>query len=365
MHMTFSHEIFCTPIMIIKSITEQKIKKIGVVLPLEKNNIFQIKINKSIEIVTVPKPKKKNGHQDNVGIILEDNKIFNILSKRYSNVLITEIITKDDLEKLLIRKPDLVFSGVKYFNFNKKKIWLNDCLDTHDIPYIASSREALDNESDKNRAKKLILKAKIKTADFFITTPREHLSEFLIPISFPLFIKPIKGGDSRGIDANSIAYDFLSFKKKVLDIKKKFNLPSLVETYLPGKEYSVGIFQDSVNDSLRAMPIEIIVKKNMNGHCILDFDIKKNDEEKVIAVTDATIFKKISKLAINSFKALGGKSLGRIDIKMNHLGTPHFMEANLMPGLRKGYFYRSCLLNLEINYEEMILRIANNGLSLN
>jgi D-alanine-D-alanine ligase len=349
--------------MIIKDITEQKVKKTGVVLPFEKNNIFQIKINKTIEIVVVPNPGEKNAHQDNVGIILEENKILKILSKRYADVSITEINTEKDLENLVNRKPDLVFSGVKYFNFNKEKIWLNDCLEASDIPYIASSKTALDNESDKNRAKELVLKAKIKTADFFITTPEEHQNESTIPISFPLFIKPIKGGDSRGIDANSIAYNFSSFKKKVLDIKEKHNLSSLVETYLPGKEYSVGIFQDSTNGDLKAMPIEIVIKKNINGHCILDYDVKKDDEEKVIAVTDVKIFKKISKLAKDSFKALGGKSLGRIDIKMNHLGIPHFMEANLMPGLRKGYFYRSCVLNLNMNYEEMIFSIANTGLS--
>jgi D-alanine-D-alanine ligase len=55
--------------------------------------------------------------------------------------------------------------------------------------------------------------------------------------------------------------------------------------------------------------------------------------------------------------------LGRIDIKMNHLGVPHFIEANLMPGLRKGYFYRSCVLNLDMSYEDMIFSIANTGLS--
>ena len=122
-----------------------------------------------------------------------------------------------DLEKLIIRKPDLVFSGVKYFLFKNKKIWLNDYLDKYEIPYIASNVAALNNESDKNRAKKIIQRAKIKTADFFITTPGEHKTELSIPIKFPLFIKPKKGGDSRGIDANSIVYDFLSFKTKVLD----------------------------------------------------------------------------------------------------------------------------------------------------
>ena len=348
--------------MIIKDITEGRIKKDGVVLPLRKN-IFQIKINKSIEIVIVHNPGEKNFHQDNVGIILEENKILKILSKRYTDVSITKIDNKKDLDRLLKRKPDLVFSGVKYFNFNNKKVWLNDCLEANDIPYIASSRTALDNESDKNLAKKLVLKAKIKTADFFVTEPDQHQHESSIPISFPLFIKPVKGGDSRGIDSNSIAYNFSSFKKKVLEIKTKHNLSSLVETYLPGKEYSVGIFQDSINGTLRAMPIEIIIKKNINGHCILDFDVKKDDEEKVIAVTNKKILKKLSKLAKKAFKALGGKSLGRIDIKMNHQGVPHFMEANLMPGLRKGYFYRSCLLNLDMSYDDMIFSIANTGLS--
>ena len=100
-----------------------------------------------------------------------------------------------------------------------------------------------------------------------------------------MFIKPVRGGDSRGIDSNSVVYNFSSFKKKVLEIKNKFNLSSLVETYLPGKEYSVGILQDSTDGTLRAMPIEIIIKKNRNGHCILDFNVKKDDEEKVVAVT--------------------------------------------------------------------------------
>ena len=348
--------------MITKDITKYKGRKTNVIVPF-KNNIFKIKINKSIEIVIVHNPGEKNFHQDNVGIILEENKILKILSQRYSEVVITKIQHKKDLDRLLKRKPDLVFSGVKYFNFNNDKVWLNDCLEAYGIRYIASSRAALDNESDKNKAKKLIVKANIKTADFFVATPDEHEHSSSIPIPFPLFIKPVKGGDSRGIDSNSVAYNFASFKKKVLEIKTKHNLSSLVETYLPGKEYSVGIFQDSLKGTLRAMPIQIIVKKNINGHRILDFNVKKDDEEKVIAVTDTKIFKKISKLAKEAFKALGGKSLGRIDIKMNERGVPHFMEANLMPGLRKGYFYRSCLLNLDMNYDDMILNIANTGLS--
>ena len=349
--------------MIIKDITKPEIQLVNNILPLKKNNVVSIKINKSIEIVVVPNLGEVNSHQNNVGIILEEKKILKILSKRYKNVSITEINSEEDLEALVRRKPDLVFSGVKYFLFNDKNIWLNDYLEMFEIPYIASSKAALDNESDKNKAKKIMQKNNIRTADFFITNPGEYLNESSIPIKFPLFIKPVTGGDSRGVDKNSIVFNFKSFTAKVLDIKINQNSPSLVETYLAGKEYSVGIFEDSIDGTLTAMPIEIIVKQNMDGHCILDFDVKKNDEESVIIVSDVAVSDKLSKLAKDSFKALGGKSLGRIDIKMNHLGEPHFIEANLMPGLRKGYFYRSCVLNLNMSYDDMIFSIANTGLS--
>ena len=332
------------------------------IVTFPKNNIFSNLISKSIEIVIVPKPKHASINQTNVGIILDEVLIFKILSGYYKKVLITEIKTKKDLAKLALRKPDLVFSGVKYFYFNKKKIWLNDYLELNNILYIASNKSSLLKESNKSRAKKIMQRFNIATAEFFTTEPDEHKNEKTIPLSFPLFIKPLTGGDSRGIDKNSIVYNYPSYKKKVLEVKKNQHSRCLVEKYLSGKEYSVGIFKDNVTGLIEAMPIEIKVKKNINGHHILDFDIKKNDEEKVIPVLNIKIFNQLSLLAKKSFIALKGKSFGRIDFKMDHLGNPYFIEANLMPGIRKGYFYRSCLLNLNIDYEEMILKITSNGL---
>ena len=330
---------------------------------LKKNNVLSIKINKKIEIIIVPKPINLNEHQKNVGIKLDENLILKIISRRYLHVLITVINSEKDLEDMALRKPDLVFSGVKYFNFNSKIIWLNDYLDLLGIPYIASNRAALDNESNKILAKKIIKKNQIKTADFFIAEPGEYLNKLSIPMDFPLFVKPVSGGDSIGINSKSIVHDFAAFEKKVLDIKLKQNTSALVETYLSGKEYSVGIFEDSDNHNLKAMPIEISVKANSEGYQILDFNVKKNDTEIVLPVKDSKIFNDLSKLAKDAFTALGGKSLGRIDIKMDHLGVPHFIEANLMPGLQQGYFYRSCVLNLNMNYDDMILSITNTGLT--
>lgn len=323
---------------------------------------FNNKIDKTIEIVIVPKLENINSNQENVGIELDEDIILKILSKYYRHVLITQINTQRDLDNLVKRRPDLVFSGVKYFHFNSTNLWLNDFLDFHNIAYIASSRAALDNEYNKCSAKKIMQSTNIKTACFFVAKPGEYLTEDSIPIGFPLFIKPVSSGDSMGIDANSVVNDFLSFQSKILEIYQNQNCSSLVETYLSGKEYSVGILEDSTSGNLRAMPIEIIAELNENGHRILDFDIKRNDSEKVLAVTNIKIYQSLSDLAKNAFKVLGGKSLGRIDIRMNHDNVPHFIEANLMPGLRYGYFYRACLLNLDMSYEQMILTIAETGL---
>ena len=125
---------FCNEfIMIIKDIAKQEIPEIGSILPLKKNNIIPIKINKAIEIVVVPNLGEVNSHQDNVGIILEEKNVLRILSKRYKNVSITEINSEEDLEALVKRKPNLVFSGVKYFFFNNKKICSSNIILLHNF----------------------------------------------------------------------------------------------------------------------------------------------------------------------------------------------------------------------------------------
>ncbi|MGB0574314.1 MAG: hypothetical protein ACPGKT_04945 [Hyphomicrobiales bacterium] len=319
------------------------------------------KSNKSIEILTVPK-RFKEYNQKNVAIPLNQNLFQKILSEVYKTVIVTEIKTKTDLMKLANRKPDLVFSGVKYLDFDNEKIWLNDFLDDHHIPYIGSSRKALNREYDKSIAKRIIKEAGIATAEYFTSSPGEHPLKVSVPIDFPLFIKPLQGGDSIGVDALSVVNDHIGMTAKIAHIFATQKSRSLIETYLPGREYSVGIFENEVTKALTAMPIEIEVDKNYNGHCILDFDTKKNDIERVHKVVDKKIHSQLSALGKAAFTALGGRSFGRIDFKMSGENRPHFIEANLMPGLGKGYFYRCCSLNLGISYEQMIIRIAQNRL---
>ena len=138
----------------------------------------------AIEILTIPKPINLKEDQKNIGINLDSNLIFKILSKKFRNVLVTEIQNKNDLNKLVKRKPNLVFSGIKYFNFSKRKLWLNEFLDIYGIRYITSNKSAYDNEHDKSFAKKIIQKADIKTSYFFIAKPGNTKMNYLYPLIF-------------------------------------------------------------------------------------------------------------------------------------------------------------------------------------
>ena len=327
-------------------------------------SFYAKKINKSIEIVTIPTAADTTLNRKNVGIKLDEKLILDILSKSYEKVIVTVIENENDLKSLVKRKPDLVFSGIKYFQFDNQEIWLSDYLKQHKINYITSNKEALNNEYDKNNAKHIVKEANINTAKFFTTQPDEHPVESSLPVTFPLFLKPITGGDSRGINPESVVFDFKKYQAKVLDIYLTQKSRTLVENYLSGKEYSVSILENKSKNILMVLPVEIIAVKNKNGHRVLDYEAKQNDLEEVIAVNDKKVHKELCSIALNSFIALGGKTMGRIDIKTSFNGILHFIEANFMPGLGNGYFSRSFMLNENMDYEQMILKVADAGMVL-
>ncbi len=339
-----------------------------VVYPTTFGNANTRKINKYIEIVMSPDRASVGMEKENVGIILDELKILEVLSQRYKTVCVSVIKTENDLKALVAKNPDLVFSGLKYFDFydddkkQNKHIWFSDYLAQHNIAYLGSISKVYKNSYDKAHAKKIAQDAGINTAQFFTTEPDELTLSQSLGITPPFFVKPDRGGDSKGIDENSIVTSFEGLKAKVSNIYQTQQSRSLVETYLSGKEYTVGVLEDVADGTLMAMPIEIIPSKNRNGDRVLDFDTKVNNTEQVIEITDLQIHKLISDLAIQVFKALKAASHARIDIKMDGYGVPYFLEANLMPGLGTGYLYRSCAINQKMSYEQMIYKITDNAL---
>ncbi len=326
-----------------------------------------MKQNKHIEIVRATKGGRSAIGQKSCDTIRA------VLEKHYKQVGVTIVNEADDLEILAAKQPDLVFLGIRQVPRSLEEesaatVWTGAYLDQERLNYTGSPASALVLDISKPLAKQVVKAAGLSTSNFFSVSPGQYNSELALPLSFPLFVKPPSAGGSKGIGADSVVRDFAGFERKVQAIKDRFRTEALAEMYLTGREFSVAVLANSHSDELTAMPIELITTQNHNGDRILGKDIKAADTERTVAVHDPALKQAVTDLALDVFRALGARDFGRIDIRLDEHGVPHFLEANLIPGLSGhdstgGYFTRACRINEGIDYESMILRIVELALA--
>lgn len=297
--------------------------------------------------------------------------IYDVLIKYYQKVGITIINDLSDLENLVSKKPDLVFLGMNYLLVNndldftdQSRIWITDYLDRYNIKYTASKRKSSEYEINKHLAKQLVLNAGFNTSKFYVAKKNLPIVQKDIQLKYPLFIKPTNRGCGIGIDDLSVVHNFKELKQKVESISTCLNSDSIIEEYLPGREFSVAILKNDLDYRFNVMPIELIAPCYENGVCILSKKVKFSNTECAIEITDEQIRSDVSDLAVNVFNVLGARYYGRIDIRMDRYGVPQFLEANLLPSLIDGYgsFPKACFINKGISYESMILQIVRLGL---
>lgn len=320
-----------------------------------------MKINKYIEIVSSTKPGLSSmGKISRAGAKAA-------LDKHYKSVGITIVNAMSDLQALVARKPDLVFLGMSFLPVNPnlgredtEKIWLTDYLERHGIAHTGSDQAANFLESNKHFAKQKVTGAGFRTSPFYVAFQDQKLAPTDIQLSYPLFIKPTNRGGGLGIDDKSLVYTFDQLQTKVRSIASKYRSDSLIEQYLPGREFSVAILRQEDTDTFLAMPLELIAPSDQNGVRILSGNIKSSDKERFGEVGDKILKSKITRLALGAFHSLGARDYGRIDIRLDTQGQAHFLEANLLPSLLDGYgnFPKACWLNNKLDYESMLLTIV-------
>jgi D-alanine-D-alanine ligase len=295
-----------------------------------------------------------------------------VLAKHYTKVGITIVNDMDDLAKLVRKKPDLVFLGMKFVPRNPhlgshdpQKIWLAHYLGSHGIAYTGSGHEAHNIELDKPQAKQRVLESGLKTSQYMVArigdAPITENSVF----GYPLFVKPTNRGGGLGIDSNSVVRNYAALQSKIASIFADLHSDALIEKYLSGREFSVAILKDELTSEYTAMPLELVAAQDDNGSRLLSAEVKSSNAEVVSMVTDQVIKTRVCSLATDVFHALGGRDYGRIDIRLDEFGEAHFLEANLLPSLISGYgsFPKACDMNIGLGYEEMINRIVRLGLA--
>jgi D-alanine-D-alanine ligase len=320
-----------------------------------------LKIDKHIEIVSSTRPVLSSMSSDS------REGARRTLARKYRSVGIRIINNRSDLDDLVADSPDLVFLGMKFLPLDpakgwrdSKKIWISRYLDKADILYTGSSGYSHELEVNKPVAKQAVLDAGLKTAPYYVVKQGRTLSHLTPRLKYPLFVKPTNRGAGVGIDQQSVVSNLEQLRAKAAMITVKWQSDSLVESYLPGREFSVAVMAQEGHENYSAMPIELVAKPDEYGRRILGQAAKAADTEQVLPVTDHILKHKLCRLALSAFSALGARDYGRIDIRLDVAGTPHFLEANLLPSLLEGYgnFPKACKINMNLDYEDMLLRIV-------
>lgn len=312
------------------------------------------KINRHIEIVRSTAPGLSSLSR------VSADALCTVLLRHYSNVSISIINNLDDLEALVSQRPDLVFLGMKYLrDAQSNKIWISNYLDECDIEHTGSSYAAVMSEYDKPTAKRRVVAAGLKTASFCEISHGSALPADLL-LQFPVFVKPSNKGGGQGIDADSVARNSAQLQHKVTALFDSYASDVLIESYLPGREFSAAVLRQSDSLVYSVMPIELVATVNDRGDRLLSQRMKSSNQETAVAVIDPRLKSVLTELALGAFEALGGRDYGRIDIRLDGNGVPHFLEANLIPSLIDGYgsFPKACWLNAGLDYETMVLRIV-------
>lgn len=209
-------------------------------------------------------------------------------------------------------------------------------LELLDIPFTGSEAGSLAVCHDKGLAKRLVAQAGVATARFqVVNSEREPLHKEL---RFPLFVKPVAEGSSKGVALRSVVTDPQELPKVVEETVKRYSQPALIEEFLPGREFTVGVLG---GPKLRVLPIMEISFKGQEDHPIYSFENKQGEDAQVSfqvpARLEAAFQKRLEKAAKTAFVALGCRDVARLDFRLDGEGEINFIECNPLPGLTPNF----------------------------
>jgi D-alanine-D-alanine ligase len=193
----------------------------------------------------------------------------------------------------------------------------------------------------------------------------EEISDLNGCMPFPLFVKPSHEGTAKGIDPSCLVRDLPSLHQVVKRILYMYKQPVLVERYLPGDEYTVGIV--GTGKKARVLGITKVVVHDKSQANIYTQVAKEECERRVSYIPCGDIpydlREKIEKISLKAYRVVGCRDAGRVDIRCDETGEPNFLEINPLAGLHPTHS-DLCIIATQagINYRELIGIILDSAL---
>lgn len=254
---------------------------------------------------------------------------------------------------------DMVFNIAEGVHGFGREAQVPALLDAYRIPYTFSDPLALTMTLHKGMAKHVLRDSGIPTPDFAIVETENDTARVKIP--FPLFAKPVAEGTGKGITAASKISSKQALKQVCGTLLEKYRQPVLVESFLPGRELTVGIIGTGHEaDTLGVMEIQL---KNDAEKDVYSFANKENYEDLVTyKLVNDGMAQDAKKTALAAWRMLGCRDGGRIDLRADASGCPNVLEINPLAGLHPVHSDLPILCNLAgIPFAELISMIMHSA----
>ena len=240
--------------------------------------------------------------------------------------------------KLRAVQPDIVFNICEGLRGASRESHVPAMLEMLGIPYTGSGVLSLAVALDKSAAKKLFYFHGVPTPAFRTFAPGATVD--WSGLRFPLFVKPSCEGSSMGISPESKVGNPAELIERVLYIHQMYHEPALVEEFIDGREFTVGLVGNENPTVFPITEINYAVVPAEHGH-IYSYHFKQEwDAEEYYlcpAPVDPALEATLVRAAIAACRALGCVDVVRVDIRLGTDGVPYVLEVNPLPGLSPGY----------------------------
>jgi D-alanine-D-alanine ligase len=257
---------------------------------------------------------------------------------------------------------DLVFNICEGMYGRAREAQVPALLEAFDIPCVFSDPLVLALSLDKALTKTVLRASGIPTPDFAVIAELPDVESMSLP--FPVFAKPIGEGTGKGVTPASRIASRQSLRSVCEDLLARFRQPVLVERFLPGREFTIGVL-GTADDARVLGTMEILLLEAAEAG-VYSYVNKEECEERVtyrLVRPDADeSVREAEDIALRAWGALGCRDGGRIDLRCDEHGRPHFLEVNPLAGLHPQHSDLPILCTLlGIPYIELIDRIVRSA----
>jgi D-alanine-D-alanine ligase len=263
--------------------------------------------------------------------------------------------------------PDLVFNLVEGFGGKSRAAThVTSVFELLGLPYTGSPVEALAACVAKSLAKALLRGSGIATAPFVVVGPGEEVPE--LPWGGPAVVKPDAEDGSLGIDQGSVVLDRAALPERVARLRRAYGGSVLIEEYLPGAEFNVGLV---AWPEPRALPVaQVMFAPRPGDWPILTYAAKwaegsEEDRRSPIACPAPIaepLAARLSSLAVSAFRATGCRDYARVDLRLDARGEPMVLEVNPNPDVGPNAGWARAARASGMSYADAVAAVAREAL---